>query len=366
MANRFTARRKQLLRIIREEGVDAMLVTGETNVRYLTGFTGDSSYLLLGPKIEIIITDSRYTTQLEEECPGMELYVRSTSEPLHQAAGRVIHKAKITRIGYERHLMVVELLESLKGAVKTGDWVPVGPRIENELRSVKDAGEIAETRAAVHHAERAFQFMRACLTPEATERELAYELEGAIRRFGGTGFSFPPIVAVGDRAALPHYAAGYRKVGEDRLLLVDWGAQTESGYKSDLTRTLCTGKPTAKLRKIYNIVLKAQERAIRAIRPGRKCSVIDAKARTYIDEQGYGKYFGHGLGHGIGLQIHEQPRFSPHSDLKLVPGMIVTVEPGIYLPGWGGVRIEDDVLVTEEGNEVLSTLPRDFEAMCCP
>jgi Xaa-Pro aminopeptidase len=215
----------------------------------------------------------------------------------------------------------------------------------------------------VRLAARGFDFLRASLTPEMTELNAAHELEHAMRRFGADGVSFPPIIAVDDRAALAHYHPGQRVIGGAKLLLVDWGAQTAARYKSDLTRMLIFGKPTKKLAKVYDTVLKANERAIRAIRPGMTCQAIDAVARGYIQKSGYGKRFGHGLGHGIGLDIHEMPRFAPNSDTVLEPGMVVTVEPGIYLPDWGGVRIEDDILVTQDGCEVLSAhVPKDLES----
>jgi Xaa-Pro aminopeptidase len=180
-----------------------------------------------------------------------------------------------------------------------------------------------------------------------------------MRRFGAIRAAFEPIIAVGDRAALPHYRAGLRQFSEAGFTLVDWGALSPRGYHSDLTRILVTSKLPPKLAQIYGVVLKAQQAGIDAIRPGAKCQDIDAAARKIIDQAGFGKYFGHGLGHGIGLDIHEGPRLSPISADVLKPGMTVTVEPGIYLPGVGGVRIEDDVLVTRDGCELLTTLAKD-------
>ena len=361
--DRYSLRRQKLLPILQAAEADAFLVSADVNVRYLTGFTGDSSFLIYGPNVELIITDSRYTTQLEEECPGLELYVRKVSETLSAAAATVLKKAKLSRIGFESQRLVSETLESLRTALPTVEFRPIGGKIESDLRAIKDDQEITETRLAVQLAERAFELMKASLTPETTEREAAWELERAIRKFGGEGMSFPPIVAVGDRAALPHYHPHALAVREAGILLVDWGAQGYSGYKSDITRTLFTQPPSRKFAKVYETVLKAQERAIKAIRPGRKCNVVDEKARGFIADAGFGKFFGHGLGHGIGLEIHEQPRFAPTSETEHRPGMIVTVEPGIYLPGQGGVRIEDDVLVTDDGCEVLSTAAKDLDSM---
>jgi Xaa-Pro aminopeptidase len=363
LPQRFAQRREKLLPLLQAAEVEALLVTGEVNVRYLTGFTGDSSYLLIGPGVERLITDSRYATQLAEECPGLDLYVRPVSQSLTEATVTVLRQHKLSRAAYESHLLVADVLETLTTALPTVTFRPLRSVIETELRAVKDEHEIAETRQAVRLAEKAFDLLRASLAPGMTELEAAWELERAVRRFGGAGLSFPAIVAVGDRAALPHYHPHRTPIGEKGLLLVDWGAQTEAGYRSDLTRTLLLSPPGRKFETIYRTVLQAQQRAIRAIRPGQKCRVVDAKARDFLAQAGFGKWFGHGLGHGIGLEIHEAPRFSPTSDTELKPGMIVTVEPGVYLPGQGGVRIEDDVLVTPDGCEVLSTTPKDWESM---
>jgi Xaa-Pro aminopeptidase len=349
---------------VRREKLDAILVIGEANVSYLTGFTGDSSYLLLGPDHELLISDFRYVTQLSEECPGLETSIRTSEIKLHEATIAVLAESGVKRLGVEGHLMSLELHGQLQEKLEGIEFVPQNSVIENELRAIKDATEIAELREAVGLAARGLEFLKALLTPDLTEREAAFELEHAVRRFGGAGLSFPAIIAVGDRAALPHYRPSNLRIGENPLLLVDWGVNTTGNYKSDLTRTLFTGKPTRRHEKVYRTVLKAQQAAIAAIRPGAVCQDVDAVARKVIKKAGYGKNFGHGLGHGIGLHIHEQPRFAPKVTTELVPGMVVTVEPGIYLPGWGGVRIEDDVLVTREGCEVLSqSVSTEFEDM---
>jgi Xaa-Pro aminopeptidase len=205
--------------------------------------------------------------------------------------------------------------------------------------------------------------MRSLLLLDHTERQAAHELEHGMRRFGALRASFEPIVAVGDRSALPHYRAGLNRFDQSGFALVDWGAVSGRGYHSDLTRLLVTSKLPPKLHHVYGVVLKAQRAGIEAIRPGATGQEVDATARKVIDQAGYAKYFGHGLGHGIGLEIHESPRLSPISKDELRPGMVVTVEPGIYLPGVGGVRIEDDVLVTRDGYEVLSSLPNESPAL---
>jgi len=362
MSDRFARRRRQLRQQIKPFDVDGMLITAERNVTWLTGFTGDSTYLLLTPDREILISDFRYVTQIEEECPGVEAFIRKSAMKLPEAVAAMIEGRKVDRLGIEGHSLTVELFRRLQETMSEILLVPVNWKVE-ELRSVKDAEEIAELRQAVRFAERGFEFLKAILTPEKTERRLAHELEHLLRGQGAAGLSFPAIIAVGDRAALPHYRPGEITVKSSPILLVDWGAMTQGGYRSDLTRTLLTGKPDRKFEKVYKTVLEAQRLAIEKIAPGVKCGEVDSAAREYIREAGYGKYFDHGLGHGIGLDIHELPRFSKGVETELRPGMVVTVEPGIYLPGWGGVRIEDDVLVTKHGYEVLSSVPKTWESV---
>ena len=363
MSSRFSARRDRFWKLLKDTGVDAFLVTNETNVSWLTGFTGDSSWLLLTAKKCLLVSDSRYETQIAEECPGLEMFIRRTDQKIAQVSCDLVNSMKTKRLGVEGHVVTMETRDALAASLSNTELVPVSMRIENDLRSIKDAEEIAETRLAVNIAGRGLDFIRATLRPDQTERDVAYDLEHAMRKIGAEGVAFHPIIAAGDRAALPHYRPGDRKVGDYEMLLIDWGAQPPSRYKSDLTRTLVFGKPSAKFAKVYNTVLEAQKRAIALIRPGAKCGDVDSAARGYIADKGYAKYFGHGLGHGIGLIIHEQPRFAPANETLLKPGMIVTVEPGIYLPGWGGVRIEDDVLVTKDGCEVLSAhLPKELDS----
>jgi Xaa-Pro aminopeptidase len=232
------------------------------------------------------------------------------------------------------------------------------------LRTVKDKDEIEATRLAGQQARRAFDVVRAGLTPTMTELDVAAELEYQARRFGAKSLSFPPIVAVGPRGALPHATPTRRQLSESDFTLVDWGANSGL-YLSDLTRMVVTGRISPKFRKLYGVVLQAQLAAIDAIRPGKTGEQIDSVARKIIQRAGLGKAFGHGLGHGTGLEIHEAPRMAIGQKTKLRPGMIVTVEPGVYLPGWGGVRIEDDVLVTRTGHEVLTDVPKQLEDCVC-
>lgn len=356
--SRFAQRRTRLRRLLKDEGLTAMLVTNFTNVTYLTGFTGDDSYLLVSGKDDILISDPRYTTQLEEECPGLKLEIRTPATSMLDSVAGVLKKTKVTKLGIEGDSLTVGTHAKLREKAPAVELVATAGLVE-QLREIKDKQEIADIRLAVQYAEKGFQILRATLRPERTEKEVADDLEHQLRLLGASGTSFPPIIAVGPRAALPHARPTAQRIGESPLLLVDWGA-TAKGYKSDLTRIVATDKISPKLQRVYEVVLTAQQRAIEAIRPGKAASAVDAVARKIIADAGFGKQFGHGLGHGLGLDIHEAPRLSAVNNRPLQAGMVVTVEPGVYLPGLGGVRIEDDVLVTKDGYEVLTSVPKQL------
>lgn len=357
----YEARRHKLQRLLVSEGLEALLITDEKNVTYLTGFTGDSSYLLVTQTDLVLVSDSRYTTQLTQECPGLKVHIRPTGETLVGATVKLVRRQKVNHLGLEGESLSMNASARLGQELPKVALHPTSGLVE-QLRQIKDKDEIEATRRAVDYAQRAFAILRASLRPEQSEREIANELEYQLRRMGAKGCSFPPIIAVGSNAALPHARPTNRRIGEAPLVLVDWGAD-EGLYKSDLTRVLFTAKIPPKLHKVYGFVLTAQQRAIEAIRPGALCSEVDAVARGTIRDAGFEKYFGHGLGHGVGLNIHEAPRLAPKQDVPLKPGMIVTVEPGIYLPNQFGVRIEDDVLVTKDGAEVLTSVAKDFDEM---
>jgi len=361
---KFEQRRNRLRRLIRQANADGMLVTNVTNVTYLTGFTGDSSYLLLTPQDAVVISDTRYTQQLEEECPSLDTDIRRSGVEIVDRVQAVVGQAKVRRLAIESHAMSVAEHAQLAEKLESVDLLPTEGLTES-LREVKDKEEIAEIRQAIDIAERAFGVIRASLRPEQTEKQIAYALENQIRLFGGSGCSFTPIVAVGPRGALPHAPPTDHQVGESDFLLMDWGARGGQ-YVSDLTRILVTGRISPKLERIYTVVLNAQLAGIAAIKPGAVMADVDAAARKVIEDAGYGKRFGHGLGHGFGLQVHESIRLAANQPRKLKAGMVLTVEPGIYLPGWGGVRIEDDVLVTRTGHEVLSSVPKDLSDCVVP
>jgi Xaa-Pro aminopeptidase len=361
LTDQHARRLEKLRRLSRRDRVDFHLIVAEPNVRYLTGFTGDSSALLVSSDRCLLVSDGRYTTQIKEECPGLEVHIRPVRQLLYDAIGEVIAQLGAGRVGYEPAALTVSHFDTLKAAAKTVDWKSVPGRVE-ALRAVKDEVEIAAIRQAIDQAERAFAMLRAGLSVEDSEKDAADALEGYLRKCGATSASFTPIVAAGPRAALPHaMPTAEARIGDSDFVLVDWGASA-GPYKSDLTRMLVTGKVTSRFEEVYRTVLAAQERGIAALRPGVTAGEVDAAARSVIEEAGFGGCFTHGLGHGIGLEIHENPFFRRDNPARLKPGMVVTIEPGIYLPDWGGVRIEDDVLVTPDGPEILSRVPRSLES----
>jgi Xaa-Pro aminopeptidase len=357
----FETRREKVRKAMRKLGVEALLVSDFNNVTYLTGFTGEDSYLLIREKDETLLTDGRFTTQLGEECPGLDLLVRKPGISMLQAVIRALKSSEIERLAIEADSMTVGLEDKISDKLPNLAIMPTTGLVE-KLRLVKDREEIERIREAIRQAERAFGVIRASLRPEMTEKQICDELEHYFRLFGAKSAGFPSIVALGPRAALPHAIPGKERLADHEFLLIDWGA-CEGLYRSDLTRTLATGRIPPKFARIYKTVLDAQRKAIDAIRPGAISQDVDDAARSVIARAGYGRRFTHGLGHGIGLQVHEGPRLAAKTQTVLKPGMIVTVEPGIYIPGWGGVRIEDDVLVTRNGHEVLTNVPKELDEM---
>ena len=354
-------RRERLLALFDDAEVDGLLVTAATNVGYLTDFTGEDSALVLTHDRAILVSDGRFTLQLAQECPNVEPLIRPIGQPMHEGLGALAKAVGARRIGFESRATTVadfELLQAAEGV----DLVPTKGLVER-LRMVKDAGEIAAIREAIAAAERAFLDLRGWLRPGVTEKAAADFLESAMRAHGASAASFPSIVAVGSRAALPHARPTSETIfTDDSLVLVDWGARGR-GYCSDLTRVLTVGDVTRDFERVYRAVLEAQRRAIAAVRPGVEARSIDDAARSVLTDAGLGERFNHSVGHGIGRDVHEAPVLRHVTETVLEPGMVVTIEPGAYFAEWGGVRIEDDVLVTADGAEVLSTLPTSFESV---
>ncbi len=338
---------------------DAMLVTCEINVGYLSGFTGDSSYLLIQPNCTTMLSDARYETQIAQECPSLVPAIRTSATTMLQTVEEVLSGSGAQRIAIEASQIDLHSFRQMAEKCPDYRWVETSGVVE-QLRMIKDAGEIETIRQSVHIAEQAFRSVIAKLRCSWSEREIAHELEAIMRFLGADGVSFEPIVAAGAEGALPHYHPSAKTLGDDATLLVDWGA-LHQGYASDLTRTLHRQHASDRFRSAYQAVLDAQLAAIEAIRPGVDAAAVDAVARQLLAAAGLGDAFKHGLGHGIGLQIHESPRMSSISTETLCSGMIITVEPGVYFEADFGIRIEDDVLVTEDGHEVLSSLPKGLD-----
>lgn len=341
---------------------DALLITNPVDIRYLTGFVGDDSWALvpLSPRRRkvYILSDFRFEEQIEREAPHAAAVMRKKG--LAEELGKLSKRAKAETIGLQPDHVTLALRKRLVKELGTGRLIEVRDKLLDQ-RAVKQPGEIAAIRKALAIQQQAYRETLEFVTPGMTEAEVAAYLEYRMRALGADGPSFPTIVAAGGNAALPHAVPGRAKIRQGGIVLIDWGAKW-GGYCSDLTRVVAMGEMPAAMREVYRVVLDAQLAAIDAIKPGAKLKDIDAVARRVITGAGYGKRFGHSLGHGIGLDIHEHPTLAQRSDGELEPGQVVTVEPGVYLPGVGGVRIEDDVLVTARGGEVLSDLPKSLES----
>jgi Xaa-Pro aminopeptidase len=329
-----------------------LLVQSLPNIRYLTGFTGSSGLLALRAHDAILVTDFRYAAQAPREAGTV---VRVEIDPLNiwDRLARVLGERPPGSIAFEAHVATVRDRERLEGLLPRARWEPTSDLVE-KLRVVKDSGEVAAIRAAAALAQEALAEALATVRAGDSELEIAARLESALRRRGSEWHPFPTIVASGPRAALPHARTSDRTLQPGDWLLLDFGAQVD-GYCADLTRTVVVGAPAdTKQREVYEVVRQAQQRAIQHLRAGMAGRDADALAREPIVRAGFGEAFGHSLGHGLGLEVHEAPRLSPTAEAPVPAGAVVTVEPGIYLHGWGGVRLEDDVHLDATGPELLS------------
>ena len=338
--------------------MDGLLVTGTANVQYLSGFSGSSALLFVSQREALLITDFRYQTQAAEEVGDL---ARVVIEPHSLWSGLWQHLALLSYVevvGFESAHLVHRDFQRLLEAGARWQWRPTIDLVE-VLRERKDETELARIREAVAAAEHALELTVSRIGVGMTELEIAGLLESALRRAGTDGFPFPSIVASGPNAALPHARPTSRRLAKGDFLLIDFGARV-GGYCSDITRTFVLGRADEEQREVYEIVRLANDRAVRAVRPGMTGRDADGVARGYIQDRGFGDLFGHSLGHGIGLEVHEAPRLAKTAEGTLVEGAVVTVEPGIYRPGWGGVRIEDDVHLGAGGAQVLTRFSREL------
>ncbi|EFM09895.1 peptidase M24 [Paenibacillus curdlanolyticus YK9] len=339
-----------------ESGLEAMLVTYSHNRKYLSGFSGSSGMLLVTSSDICLLTDFRYMTQAAEQTQGITI-IEHAAKPVETVRDLLAAK-QLSVVAFEQeHVTYAEFAEWTK-QLGTIALRPVSGLVE-AIRMIKDEHEIAIMQEAAQLADRTYAFALGIIRPGITELEVGLEMETFMRKGGASGPSFETIVASGERSALPHGVASERIIGTDEFVKLDFGAYYK-GYCSDITRTVVVGRASDRHREIYNIVLEAQLHALANIRPGMSGREADALARDIIAKYGYGDNFGHSLGHGLGLEIHEAPRLSKLSDTILTPGMTVTVEPGIYLPGFGGVRIEDDIVMTESGIKILTSSSKEL------
>ncbi len=342
--------------MLSQRRLGALVETGLENIRYLTGFTGSSAYLVFTGKRRTLVTDSRYESQAREEVKKNGFSVKIYKKDLFSVISGIIEKtAPAGAAGADGSRLSYSSFRKLRAALKPRRLRDVGDLV-SRLRMVKEPAEADLISRSAAILEGGFRRAARLLRPGAVERVVARRVEDYFIGRGAEGVSFESIVASGPRGALPHGKASDKTVERGELVVVDMGARFE-GYCSDATRTYCIGRPTALQKKIYSIVKEAQLLAAARIREGVKASSVDSAARSHIRKAGYGRNFGHGTGHGIGLEVHEGPGLGPRSRDILTEGMVVTVEPGIYLPGWGGVRIEDMVVVRRDGCEFITTSP---------
>lgn len=357
MGNSFFKKRQQsVFEIINSNQLDGILFTHLENIRYLSGFTGSDGVLLFSGKEAFFLTDSRYWTQAEEEVKQSRIvhYKKKLDGIIS-----LLSDLKLKKVGVEGPFFTLSSYQSL--TKKLGgevEFVALEEEIKN-LRAVKDSHELSLIRSAIDLSTKSFSHLLELLKEGTVEKEAALEMEFFMKKNGAEAIGFDIIIASGRRSALPHGRASGKRIEKRDFILIDFGLRFQ-GYHADQTRTLVCGKPTPEQEKVYQVVKEAHDLAIDAIRPGIPICEIDKTARDHIQHHGYGDYFGHGLGHGIGLAVHEDPVVNGENKGLIQEGMTFTVEPGVYIPDWGGVRIEDMVLVTPQGVEVLTYLPREL------
>ncbi len=348
----------KLTDVISRLRLSGIIITDMKNVRYFTGFTGSDGALVVGENGGMFLTDGRYTTQAKGEVASFSVTeYRNKIQGIVDAVGSL----KMKKVGVESHAMSLYFFNAIKPRLPERRVVPIEEDLAL-LRMVKDQDEIDDLKESIRISEESFGQVTALMKAGTREDDIAIELEYRMKKGGSGVLPFPIIVAAGTNGALPHAHAGDRRLEAGNLLTVDFGAQYR-GYHSDQTVTVMIERDGAKEREVHGVVLEAQRRAIAAVKPGVPTKDIDAIARDYIKERGYGDYFTHGTGHGVGLDIHEPPSVSPLGKELLEEGMVVTVEPGIYIPGWGGVRIEDMILVGKTGPSILTTIPKSFKVL---
>lgn len=340
---------------LNEKKLDGILITNGKNRRYLTGFTGTAGVVLVTLDQALFITDFRYTVQANDEVKGFEIIEHKG--PIHEEVAKQVKELNLNKLGFEKDTMTYSTYETYRNEL-SAEFVPVSGVVE-ELRLIKTDEELSILKEAAKIADDAFEHIQSYIKPGVKEIDVSNELEFFMRRQGATSSSFDIIVASGYRSALPHGVASEKEIQSGELVTLDFGALYK-GYCSDITRTVAVGEIDDKLKEIYDVVLEAQKRGMEHTKAGMTGIEADALTRDYIKEKGYGEYFGHSTGHGLGMDVHEGPGLSFRSNTVLKPGMVVTIEPGIYVPDVGGCRIEDDTVITENGNETLTFAPKEL------
>ena len=332
--------------------LDGLVVTSPENIRYLSGFSGSLGYLIVGTHAAEILGDSRYWLQMEAEAPAFRLMPTGPSHGLWALIAERLKALGLRRVGFESFHLTFDQHQRLLAALPPEPTLVATAGLVEELRIVKEPEEVELLRAVASIAGRAFDRIRSAIRPGLRERDVAFLLEQTFRELGADGPAFETIVAAGERGALPHGRASDRVLSRGNMVVVDFGA-TAAGYHSDTSRTIVVGEPTPEQGRVIEAVRQAQLASIALMKPGETADEIDRRARDVLAGEEHA--FGHGLGHGIGLQVHERPYLSPTDHTALRSGMVITNEPGIYIPGWGGVRLEEMVLITESGPEVLTS-----------
>ncbi|MFP7253268.1 Xaa-Pro peptidase family protein [Terribacillus goriensis] len=346
---------EKLRALMEKKNLDAFIVTSAQNRRYISGFTGSAGLLIITKSKQLFLTDFRYIEQATEQAPDFEI-IEHKQSIIQEAAAQLL-KEGAQQAGFEHEDVTFALYQQFQNAVHA-DLVPASGLIE-ELRLIKSEAELAIMKTAAEIADAAYTHILTFVKPGMKEIDVSNELEFFMRKQGATQSSFDTIVASGYRSALPHGVASDKEIQKGELVTLDYGA-LYNGYCSDITRTFAVGEISDKLREIYDIVLEANLRGVAGVKPGITGKEADALTRDYISEKGYGQYFGHSTGHGLGMDVHESPALSFRSDTVLKPGMVVTVEPGIYIPEVGGCRIEDDLVLTADGSERLTFSTKDL------
>lgn len=341
---------------LKSEGLDAYLISKPANRRYLSGFTGTSGIVLITKNEDIFLTDFRYVEQAGVQAQGFNVIQHEV--PMTNTLKRVLYERGIKCVGVEKDYLTIAAYHDLVQSIEEVDFLPMTCPCFYQ-RMIKSFEEIQLLKTAIEIADKAFLHIVDFINAGQTEKEAAFELEFFMKRLGSEKNAFDTIIASGERSALPHGVASSKTINKGDLVTLDYGAVYQ-GYHSDMTRTVVIKSADKRQEEIYHLVKKAQEAAIESIKPGMKANEADAIARRIITNAGFADNFGHGLGHGVGLDIHEGPRLAPSDETILAPGMVVSVEPGIYIPGWGGVRIEDLILITPGGCEVLTKSTKDL------